>query len=83
MKNDYLYDNYRLAEFYDDMYNYDDDFELWKEYIKPGMRILELACGSGRLTKLIVENVNDVIVDELDYSKEMLELLKAKIEHYI
>lgn len=82
MKNDYLYDNYRLAEFYDDMYNYDDDFELWKEYIKPGMSILELACGSGRLTKLIVENVNDVIVDELDYSKEMLELLKAKIEHY-
>lgn len=82
MKNDYLYDNYRLAEFYDDMYNYEDDFELWKEYIKPGMHILELACGSGRLTKLIVENFNDVIVDALDYSKEMLELLNAKKEHY-
>ncbi|WP_026504380.1 class I SAM-dependent methyltransferase [Butyrivibrio sp. NC3005] len=78
MKNDYLYDNYRLVEFYDDMYNYDDDFELWKEYIKSGMQVLEMACGSGRLTRIIVENIAGVTVDALDYSKEMLELLDRK-----
>lgn len=82
MKNDYLYDNYRLVEFYDDMYDYDDDYVLWKDYIRQGMKILEMACGSGRLTKMIVEDFSDITIDALDYSKEMLELLEKKKENF-
>lgn len=82
MKDDYLFDNYRLAEFYDDMYNYIEDFKLWKNYIKSGMNILELACGSGRLTKLMLENFENITVNALDYSKEMLDLLRKKKEKY-
>lgn len=82
MNKDYLYDNYRLVEFYDDMYMYDDDFELWKEYIKPGMHILEIACGTGRLTKLIAENIKNIKIDALDYSEEMIDLLEKKEEKF-
>lgn len=79
MKNDYLYDDYRLAEFYDDIYIYDDDYELWSKYIKQGSHILEVACGTGRLTKLIIENNKSISLDALDYSQEMLDILKQKI----
>ncbi len=82
MNKDYLYDNYRLVDFYDDMYCYEEDFNLWREYIKPGMRILEIACGSGRLTKLIAESFEDVTIDALDYSKEMLGLLTNKMPSF-
>lgn len=77
--NDYFYDNYRLAEFYDDIYTYDDDFELWSKYITTGIRVLEVACGTGRLTKLLLENKTGITVDALDYSQEMLDILKLKM----
>ena len=82
MSNDYYYDNYRLADFYDDMYTYDVDYVLWKKYIKPGMRILEIACGTGRLTKLILEQEKQVHIDALDYSKEMLDIFTDKLKEF-
>jgi len=80
--SDYYYDNYRLADFYDDMYIYDADYELWKKYIKPGMRILEVACGTGRLTKILLENEVDIHIDALDYSQEMLDILNEKVKAF-
>ena len=82
MDKDYYFDNYRLADFYDDMYIYDDDYELWKKYIKPGMKIIEVACGTGRLTKLILEQQKSVHVDALDYSQEMLTIFKEKLQEF-
>lgn len=79
---DYLYDNYRLAEFYDDLYDYEEDFVLWQKFIKPGMNILEVACGTGRLTRLLLENCTDIHIDALDYSQEMLDILSAKISSF-
>lgn len=79
MNNDYWYDNYRLAEFYDDIYIYDDDYKLWSEYIKEGDNILEIASGTGRLTKLILENNKRISLDAVDYSQEMLDILEQKI----
>lgn len=79
MSKDYYYDTYRLAEFYDDMYTYQDDFELWSKIIKNGDKILEVACGTGRLTEVLLNNYKYLNVDALDYSEEMLEKLRKKV----
>ena len=81
-KEDYLYDNYRLAEFYESIYGQiQADFPVWKKGIEGATNVLELACGTGRVTLELAKQKNVNIV-ALDYSEEMLDLLKNKISRY-
>lgn len=40
---------------------------------KPNMKVLDLGCGTGELTKMLAERLTDPIVKGIDSSKEMLE----------
>jgi predicted TPR repeat methyltransferase len=78
----------KFAEIYDtlysDIYRYD---HFWEEYynfiiqtlekrgLKP-RRILELACGTGKLTKIFQDN--GYSIEGLDYSKNMLKVARQK-----
>lgn len=78
--DDYFYDNYRLAEFYESIYGgINADFPVWFEAVKRGGDVLELACGTGRVTLELAKNKNINIIG-LDYSEEMLNILDKKIE---
>ncbi len=64
--------------FYDDMNKaiQTEDITFYNKYLKNNMRALEVACGTGRLSKEIYEHVNEYI--GLDYSTDMLEIAKNK-----
>ena len=64
--------------FYDDMNKaiQTEDITFYNKYLKNNMRALEVACGTGRLSKEIYEHVNEYI--GLDYSTDMLEIAKTK-----
>lgn len=77
--NDYLYDNYRLAEFYESIYGHiKEDFPVWLKGVEGATNVLELAAGSGRVTLELAKQQNANIV-ALDYSREMLGILDNKI----
>ena len=63
---------------YDDMNKaiQTEDITFYNKYLKNNMRALEVACGTGRLSKEIYEHVNEYI--GLDYSTDMLEIAKTK-----
>ena len=77
---DYFYDSYRMADFYDDMYNYTADLELWYDFIDEKIKVLEIACGSGRMTTRILKKYPDISLTAMDYSQEMLDLLEEKVK---
>ena len=80
MKNkneDYFFENYRMADFYDDYYGRNTgDIDFWVEQCKNKNKILEIACGTGRITIPIIESGKKVYA--LDYSSAMLDILKEK-----
>ena len=78
MTKDYFYDNYRMTDFYDDMYTYTEDLNLWYDFITEKTKLLEIACGSGRMTLPILNKYPNISLTGLDYSQEMLDLLKNK-----
>ncbi|MCL1935336.1 MAG: class I SAM-dependent methyltransferase [Defluviitaleaceae bacterium] len=80
-KNDYFYENYRLAEFYDELYGDISDIPFWLRYINTNEDVLEIACGTGRLTIPLSEKMQKGIIYALDYSSEMLEKLNEKIAY--
>lgn len=67
--------------FYDDMNKVvqTEDIKFYNKYLKSDMRVLEVACGTGRLSKEISENVKEYI--GLDYSTDMLDIAKTKNEN--
>ena len=76
-ENDYFFDNYRMADFYDDYYGRNvGDISFWVEQCKNKSKILEIACGTGRITFPIIESGKKVYA--LDYSSAMLDILKKK-----
>ena len=76
-KEDYFFENYRMAEFYDDYYGRNvGDINFWVDQCKNKSKILEVACGTGRVTFPIIESGKKVYA--LDYSKAMLDILKEK-----
>ncbi len=78
-KNDYYYENYRMADFYDDYYGrIDHDISFWVDQCKNKDTILEVACGTGRITLPIIESGKKVYA--LDYSQAMLDILDSKIK---
>jgi ubiquinone/menaquinone biosynthesis C-methylase UbiE len=78
--NDYFYEKYRLADFYDDQYNrFTHDIQFWVNYAKNAKNILEIACGTGRITKDLVK-LNSKIT-AFDYSEEMLEEMLEEMKN--
>lgn len=74
---DYFFDNYRMADFYDDYYGRNiADIPFWVECCKDSEEILELACGTGRITFPIIKSGKKVYA--LDYSQAMLDILEEK-----
>ena len=77
MKKDYFFEGYRMVEFYDDyLGGHTDDFDFWIEVLRPYQSVLEIACGTGRITIPLLLNGKDVTA--VDYSPEMLEKLEIK-----
>jgi ubiquinone/menaquinone biosynthesis C-methylase UbiE len=70
----------QFAQFYDLMYQWNkDDIPFYvKEAKKSGGKVLEIACGTGRITVPIAKAGVDIT--GIDYSKEMLDNLKRKIK---
>ena len=77
MEKDYFYDSYRLVEFYDDMYSHTFDFPFWNSYAAKSKRIMEIACGTGRITIPLLKAGHHIT--GLDYSPEMLSILQKKV----
>lgn len=74
---DYFFENYRMADFYDDYYGRNTgDIDFWINQCKDKEKILEVACGTGRVTFPIIESGKKVYA--LDYSSAMLDILKEK-----
>ena len=71
------------AELYDKMYgvifDYDEQFSIVDKHMKKrGMdKVLETACGTGRLAKRLYENGYDVV--GLDLSEEMLDIARERV----
>ncbi|MFW6072112.1 MAG: class I SAM-dependent methyltransferase [Thermoplasmatota archaeon] len=71
------------AELYDKMYevifDYDEQFSIVDDYMQErGMEnVLEVACGTGRLTKRLYKNDYDVM--GLDLSKQMLNIATKRV----
>jgi ubiquinone/menaquinone biosynthesis C-methylase UbiE len=78
IKKDYFYEDYRLPEFYDCVYGeIKHDIPFWVDSVGTSTDILELACGTGRITLELAKNKN-LRIDALDFSKEMLDRLRNK-----
>lgn len=77
--SDYFFENYRIADFYDDYYGRNvGDIKFWVDSCKDADKILEIACGTGRVTFPIIESGKKV--SALDYSEAMLDILREKAE---
>lgn len=77
-KSDYFFENYRMADFYDDYYGRNTgDIDFWVQQCQSKEKILEVACGTGRVTIPIIESGKKVYA--VDYSSAMLDILKEKI----
>lgn len=76
---DYFFENYRLADFYDDQYgNIQHDIPFWRNMTNDSQEILEIACGTGRITIPLL--LNKKKVHAIDYSSEMISILHNKID---
>lgn len=81
MANDYFFDGYRMTEYYDDyLGGHTEDFDFWPKYLSDKKNILEIACGTGRITIPLLKSGKRITA--LDYSQEMLELLYQKTKDY-
>ena len=78
MPKDYFFSNYRLADFYDDIYSFNDDISFWLKSTANSNKILELASGTGRITIPLLKNGHEVWA--IDYSDEMIKILRDKSE---
>ena len=79
MENDYFFEYYRMADFYDDYYGRNvGDISFWVDCCKDADDILEIACGTGRITFPIIKSGKKVYA--LDYSQAMLDILEEKAQ---
>ena len=64
--------------FYDDMNKIaqTEDIKFYNKYLNSYMRVLEVACGTGRLSQEISKHVKEFV--GLDYSEDMLNIAKEK-----
>jgi 2-polyprenyl-3-methyl-5-hydroxy-6-metoxy-1,4-benzoquinol methylase len=75
----------RYREFYDiELAGFSDDLKFYLSSLKPGMKVLDVGCGSGRLSRTFAANGMQVV--GIDRSAEMLAaatLQKSPNIHYI
>lgn len=67
-----------LARYYDALVKDDEATQMWADWMEswnPGSKFLELACGSGEITRLLAENHD---VEAMDLSEQMVDAAKAK-----
>src|SRR3972149_11868243 len=70
-----------LAKYFDLYFNHTNDIPFWRDMVKRfGSPILELSCGTGRLTFPIAEA--GVFVTGIDISNPMLKRAKEKLKKY-
>jgi ubiquinone/menaquinone biosynthesis C-methylase UbiE len=81
MERKNLYKN--TARFYDGGNNrvLSEDMKFYKELLKPGMRILDIGCGTGRVALELIKS--NVFVFGIDNSESMLEIFREKIKNLI
>src|SRR5690348_9797871 len=81
---------YNMGEYYEHASDYDleyqsqseQDLPFWRELVMrftPG-RVLELACGSGRIGMELLRGPGNFELEGLDISREMLEAYRRKLE---
>jgi ubiquinone/menaquinone biosynthesis C-methylase UbiE len=67
-----------LAEFYESIYGpIKEDLPFWTKAIEGYDEVLELACGTGRVTLELAKSGKKITA--LDYSEEMIDILRDKI----
>lgn len=78
--DDHFFDSYRLAEFYDDLYgSIEEDIPFWRRFTEGAHSVLELACGTGRVTLPLAQGL--LRLTALDYSTDMLDRLSKRLEN--
>lgn len=68
------------ARFYDignELKKYDCDIDFYRSYVKMGTRVLELGCGTGRVTLPLLKDCSSITA--VDLSEQMLTLLQTKV----
>ena len=70
-----------MTEYCDDyLGGHTEDFDFWSKYLSDRENILEIACGTGRITIPLLKSGKRSTA--LDYSQEMLELLCHETKDY-
>lgn len=78
-EKDYFYENYRMADFYDDQYGVvNHDIPFWLNITSNQSEVLEIASGTGRITLPLLKTGKKIYA--IDYSDEMLTILNDKID---
>ncbi len=82
---------YAVGEYYERAEDYDleyqsqseQDVPFWKELVMryTPRRVLELACGSGRIGLELLRGPGDFLLDGIDISEEMLAAYQRKLAH--
>jgi SAM-dependent methyltransferase len=70
------------AKYYDFLHKLNkDELTFYKKYLRRNMNVLELGCGTGRLTLELAKYANGTKFDCVDSSKPMLTEFKRKIDY--
>lgn len=71
---------YSMSDLYDYIYKEEDDIAFYSSFVKDSKdaKILDLGCGTGRVSIPILKNYKNVSVSGVDISKDMLDLFKKK-----
>ncbi|MBD2796806.1 class I SAM-dependent methyltransferase [Xenorhabdus sp. 18] len=78
MAIDRLYQDSNLAQFYDFDNEWTPDYDYYVELAKNAHAILDLGCGTGRLTNQIALTYPDKVVFGSDIAGSMLDIAKSK-----
>lgn len=72
-----IYEN--TARFYDggNHRNFNEDIRFYKKFIKSGMKVLDIGCGTGRVALALLQE--DIQIVGIDLSGSMLEIFKEKL----
>ncbi|HWP96891.1 MAG TPA: methyltransferase [Syntrophomonadaceae bacterium] len=79
MVNDEIYA--KFARYYDTyVEGFQADIGMYMHFLRPGLRVLEIGCGTGRILSHLVNSGVQVL--GVDISPEMLALAQQKLSHY-